>query len=370
MIYLDYNATAPLWPAARAAMLAALDHTGNASSVHRAGQAARAGIEQARQQVAAAVGAPARSVLFTSGGSEANALALASAGSGAVLVSAIEHDSVLAQAPAAERIPVMPAGTIDLDALSARLTRSPAPALVSVMAANNETGVVQPLEAVAALVRGAGARLHVDATQALGKLACTAPLWGADLLTVSAHKIGGPSGVGALVLAPGMAVPPLIRGGGQEFGLRAGTENRAGISGFGAAVAAISAAAWQQPCAALRDRLEARIAQTCPDALVIAPGTHRLCNTSCLWMPGVAAELQVVAFDLAGFAVSAGSACASGKLQPSPVLLAMGRSPEVAAQAIRVSLGWQTSAAEVDAFADAWSALHARRGRQGGQVAA
>jgi cysteine desulfurase len=343
---------------------------GNPSSVHRAGQSARAAVEAARARVAAAVGAPARSVVFTSGGTEANGLALASAASGRVLVSAIEHDSVVAHAPHAERIPVTRDGAVDLAALDALLAGGDV-ALVSVMAANNETGVVQPLVEIAARVHAAGAKLHCDATQALGKMAPPALLWGANMLTVSAHKIGGPAGIGALVLAPGVAVPALQRGGGQEFGLRAGTENKIGIIGFAAALEALAQDRdWPARTGHLRDRLEATIAAVCPEALVVPSSVPRLPTVTSLWMPGVPAEVQVMAFDLAGFAVSAGSACSSGKVRPSPVLRAMGLSEAVGAQSIRVSPGWETTADDIDAFADAWISLHARRASKTHEVAA
>jgi cysteine desulfurase len=352
-VYLDYNATAPLRPEAREAMLAALGEVGNASSVHGAGRAAKARLEAARRHIAGALGAQARQLVFTSGGTEANALALRLAGHLPVAVSAIEHDSVLAQAPDAVRIPVSRSGVVDVAALAALLTK---PMLVSVMAANNESGVLQPIDEIALLVRTSGGLLHVDAAQALGKIdmnGCPA-----DFITVSAHKMGGPQGVGALVIKNDVAPEPLLRGGGQEFGHRAGTENIAAIAGFSAA---LDATAWQAEAARLRDRLEDMLPA---ESVLIARNTPRLCNTALLWMPGVAAVTQVMNFDIAGFAVSAGSACSSGKVRQSHVLTAMGYDADVAGESIRVSLGWDTGEADVLAFADVWRAAYARLARK------
>jgi cysteine desulfurase len=348
--YLDYNATAPLRPEARAAMLAALEGPGNASSVHAAGRAAKALLEAARGRIAAAAGASARQLIFTSGGTEANALALGLAGDLAVAVSAIEHDCVLAQAPAhALRIPVLRSGVVDVAALRAMLTR---PMFVSVMAANNETGVVQPIDEIAIAVRASGGLLHVDAAQALGKIDLSG--CPADIITLSAHKLGGPQGVGAVVIKHDMSPKPILRGGGQEFGWRAGTENIAAITGF---AAALDVAPWQVEAARLRDLLETLVD---PAALLIAATTPRLCNTSVLHMAGVTAATQVMSFDIAGFAVSAGSACSSGKVKPSHVLTAMGYGSDVAGETIRISLGWDTTEAQVRDFADCWNATAAR----------
>ncbi len=366
--YLDHNATAPLRPAARAAMLAALDDFGNPSSVHGFGRRARHIVEQARAAVAALAGVAPDRVIFTSGATEANATALAEAGGRGVLVSAIEHDSVTAAVPGATAIPVTAAGVLDLAALDRLLATGPAPALVAVMAANNETGVIQPVAEAASLARRHGARLHCDAVQAAGRLPVTLAGLGAATLSLSAHKLGGPAGVGALVLGEGVEVAPLIRGGGQERRRRAGTENVAGIAGFGAAAAAAAAEgiADQDRLAALRDGLERRIRLLCPDAEIFGAGADRLANTSCLTMPGVPAETQVIAFDLAGIAVSAGAACSSGKVAASRVLTAMGVAGDRAGTAIRVSLGAGTTAADIDAFVAAWQALYRRAGRGSG----
>ena len=357
--YLDWNATAPLRPQAAAAMSEALRRWGNPSSVHRRGRAARHIVERAREPVAALLGdVDPSAVIFVSGGTEANHLALIGAGRERVLVSAVEHDSVRHAVPAAEIIPVGPEGIVDLDALDRLLGADLRPALVSVMYANNETGVIQPVAEIAAIVRRNGALFHCDAVQAAGKLALEAGAIGADLVTLSAHKIGGPTGIGALVVTGGIELAPLLRGGGQEHRRRAGTENLPGIAGFAAAAAAEIAD--YERVAALRDGLEAEIAMTARDAVVLGAAANRLPNTSAIAMPGVAAETQVVALDLDGVMVSAGAACSSGKVGPSHVLAAMGVAPEIAASTIRVSLGWSSSEAEIDHFLRAWTALYRR----------
>ena len=367
-IYLDWNATTPLRPEAREAMIAAMDLVGNPSSVHAEGRKARRLMEDARQTIAAGLGTVSRRVIFTSGGTEANVLALSpglKAPAGAakrLLVSAVEHASVLAGgrfAPGAiQTIPVDAAGMVDLGRLEALLANGP-PALVSVMAANNETGALQPVSQVADLVRQAGALLHVDAIQAFGKISLDIKQMGADLVTVSAHKIGGPKGVGALVLGPGFEdVIPLLRGGGQERGRRAGTENVIGIAGFGAAASAALAglATDQIRIGALRDRLEAGLRQT-PGVTVFSTEAARLPNTTLFTAPGLKAETAVIGFDLEGIAVSSGSACSSGKVQPSHVLEAMEVSAAAAQGAVRLSMGWSTAEADVDRALQAWRKL-------------
>ncbi|MGI4881568.1 MAG: cysteine desulfurase family protein [Janthinobacterium lividum] len=350
--YLDYAATAPTDPAAIDAMTAAAAAWANPSSVHRAGRRAHAALEEARDSAAAGLGCLAASVVFTGGGTEALGLGLAQ--SGTRLVSAIEHDAVRAQASGAGIIPVDRDGVIDLDALDALLAASPEPPLVAVMHVNNETGVVQPVAEVAARVRSAGGRLLVDAVQSAGKLALPA----ADYVAVSAHKLGGPPGVGALIVRGELAA--VVRGGGQERGLRAGTENLPGIAGFAAALAARAAdTGWLERCEALRDRLEEQL----PGAMIYGSGAVRIGTISCIRLPGVAATTQLMTLDLAGFAVSAGAACSSGKVRTSHVLGAMGVGAVAAGEAIRVSLGWRTTAAEIDAFAAAWRAMASRLGR-------
>jgi cysteine desulfurase len=368
-VYLDWNATTPLRPEARAAMAAAWDLSGNPSSVHAEGRQARRLVEEARGAVAQAVGALPRNVVFTSGGTEANALALTpglrrGAGPAAerLVVSAIEHASVLAGGRFSHRaisaVGVTRSGVLDLVQLREAVEARP-PALVSIMLANNETGALQPVREAAGIVHAAGGVLHVDAIQALGKVAFDISALQADLLTLSAHKLGGPKGVGAVVLAEGLqGFEPLLRGGGQELGRRAGTENVAGIAGFGAAVkAAIGALAGEAVrLEALRSRLEQGLMQT-NGTIVFSPDVERLPNTTLFTVPGLKAETAVIGFDLAGIAVSSGSACSSGKVQPSHVLEAMGFSPEIAQGAVRLSLGWSTSGADIDRCLQAWRKL-------------
>ena len=371
-IYLDWNATAPLRPQARAAVLAALDSSGNPSSVHAEGRAARRLIEEAREKVAALVAAEPRNVVFTSGGTEANMLALTPASGpdgkapDRLLISALEHPSVLAggrfAAAAVQRVPATGDGLIDLaalaDALAALEGRR---ALVSLMLANNETGVVQPVSEAARLTHEAGGVLHVDAVQAAGRIPCDINAIGADLLTLSGHKIGALKGVGAVVRRDA-AVPfpaPLIRGGGQERGARAGTENVAGIAAFGAAAAAAlvdlgAEAGDTGDMRALRDRFEAGLRSASPDIVVFGAGAERLPNTTLFALTGMKAETAVIAFDLEGVAVSSGAACSSGKVQPSHVLAAMGVPPELARAAVRVSLGPTTTQSEIDRTIQAW----------------
>lgn len=364
MIYADYNATTPLRDEAREAMLAVMTAPGNPSSVHRAGRAARAVLERARRSVATLLGATPEAVIFTSGGTEADLLALSGTGRKRVLVSAIEHEAVLA-IPGVERIPVLGNGLVDLAALEEMLKAEAEPALVSVMWANNETGAIQPMADVIALARDHGALVHCDAVQAIGKLPVDFASSGLDLLSVSAHKIGGPAGAGALLTREGLALAPLITGGGQERGRRSGTENLCGIAGFGAAAEAAAremteGAGYLARVAALRDRLESRILDAAPGARVLCREVPRLPNTSSIVMPGMPAETQVMALDLEGIAVSAGSACSSGKVKRSHVVEAMEPGGAAAETTIRVSLGWLTTEAEVDRLADAWLKLYKR----------
>ncbi len=367
-LYFDWNATTPLRPEARAAVLAALDVIGNPSSVHAEGRAARHLVEKARDNVGSLVGAEPRNVAFTSGGTEANMLALtpaAAAGEiarGKLLVSAIEHSSVLAggrfPASAVEHLPVTRHGQIDLDVLARRLAWIDSPVLVSIMLANNETGIVQPVLQAATLVHGVGGLLHVDAVQAPGRMCCDIKMLRADLLTLSGHKIGAPKGIGALVRKDA-AIPfpaALLKGGGQERGARAGTENVAGIAGFGAAAAAALAglAAERAQMLGLRERLENGLKALSPSAVIFGADVERIPSTTLFAVPPMKAETAVIAFDLQGVAVSSGAACSSGKVQPSHVLAAMGASPALARGAVRVSLGWTTTESDVDRFLRAW----------------
>lgn len=368
-VYLDWNATTPLRPEARSAMAAAFDVAGNPSSVHSEGRAARRLIEDARSAVATALGADQRNVVFTSGGTEANALALTpglrrgrAEPVQRLIVSAIEHPSVLAggrfATDAIKVAPVLPSGVIDLNALAALLADQP-PALVSVMLANNETGAIQPVPEVAELVHAAGGVLHVDAVQAFSRIPINIKTLGADILSVSAHKIGGPKGVGAVVFADGIeSLHALIRGGGQEQSRRAGTENVPGIAGFGAAVRAAMASmdADVTRMKALQARLEKGLGSH-PGTVIFADSVSRLPNTTLMSAPGLKAETAVIGFDLEGIAVSSGSACSSGKVQPSHVLQAMNADPALLQGAIRLSLGWDTTEAGIDRCLEAWIKL-------------
>jgi cysteine desulfurase len=359
--YLDWNATTPLRPEAAAAISAVLARCGNPSSVHRWGRAARQEVERARSAVGALLHAPAEGVVFVSGGTEANHLALLGPGRDRILVSAVEHDSVLRAVPEAERLPVDQEGVVMLDTLDRFLSDDPRPALVSVMFANNETGVVQPVAAISAITRAHRALFHCDAVQAAGKIPLDIGAIGADLVTLSAHKLGGPPGIGALVVTGELKLTPLLRGGGQERGQRAGTENLVGIVGFAAAaVAAAKEIAVCKRVCRLRDTLEAGVLAVAPDAVVLGAGAPRLPNTAAIAMPGVSSETQVIALDLEGVMVSAGAACSSGKVGPSHVLKAMGMGPDLVSSTIRVSLGWNSSEADVAHFLRAWTALYRR----------
>jgi cysteine desulfurase len=370
--YLDYNATSPLRPEALAVMTSVLSETGNPSSVHGFGRAARRHMDVAREQVASLVRAKAENVIFTSGGTEANNLALLNGGDRRLLVSAIEHDSIMkpAREMGAEIIQVQRSGEIDLDHLESLLRRPGAPAFVSVMLANNETGVIQPIAAVGGLVHLYGGLLHVDAAQAAGRIDFDIGALGIDYLTLSAHKIGGPQGAGALVLGKDREMTALLLGGGQERGRRAGSENVAAIAGFGAA-ATVNTAGEMAHIAQLRDSLESQLLALGQPMTFFGrshgmalPQSHeRLPNTSCFAAGTKNSETLVMALDLAGIAVSAGSACSSGKVRPSHVITAMGFDAATAGKAIRVSLGWQSSQDDVERFVAAWSVI---QGRQAG----
>lgn len=367
-LYLDHNATTPMRPAAVAAVNRALGIVGNPSSVHRFGRLARSLVEDAREQVALLVETDPAWVIFTSGGTEANTLALTATRPAAVLVSAIEHASVGEAMAGAVRIPVTAAGVIDMNALDMHLRAAPPPALVSVMLANNETGALQPVAAIAAMARRLGAFVHCDAVQAAGKLPIKMGELGVQMLSLSAHKLGGPPGVGALVVDPALPFAPLLRGGGQERRRRAGTENMIGIAGFGAAAVAAARLDDTARLAPLRDRIESEILAASPTTRIFGTDTARLPNTSCLATPGLPAETQVIAFDLRGIAISAGAACSSGKIEISHVLRAMGVGEDLARTAVRVSLGWTTTADDVDRFVAAWKAIHHHSLENSGEV--
>jgi cysteine desulfurase len=371
--YLDWNATAPMREEARLAFADALGAVGNPSSVHAEGRAARRFVEQARAQVAELVSAEPANVIFTSGGTEANALALTPSVQtaaekkprDALLISAIEHPSVRAGgrflAEAITELAVEPDGQLKLSALAEALAKTNRP-LVSVMLANNETGVIQPIAEAAALVHAAGGLLHVDAVQAAARIACDIHALGADLMTLSAHKIGGPKGVGALIRCrDDIHFPdPLIRGGGQERGARAGTENVAGIAAFGAAAAAaragfVAEVAHVRP---LLNRLEQALRAIEPETVIFGATAPRLPNTTLFAVSGIKAETAIIALDLEGVAVSSGAACSSGKVQPSHVLAAMGYAPALTQAALRVSIGFSTTEADVERFQNAWRKVY------------
>jgi cysteine desulfurase len=320
-------------------------------------------LERAREAIGALLGGVDPSgVIFVSGGTEANHLALLGAGRKRVLISAVEHDSVRQAVPEAEEIPVDRDGVVMLGDLERMLAANSRPALVSVMLANNETGVIQPAAEISAVARRFGALFHCDAVQAAGKIALDPGMISADLVSLSAHKLGGPPGVGALVVTGERDPTPLLRGGGQERGRRAGTENLPGIAGFAAAAKAAAAgiAAYDR-VREIRDELEASVAAVAPEAVVLGAAAQRLPNTAAIAMPGVAAETQVIALDLDGVMVSAGAACSSGKVGPSHVLAAMGVAPNLARSTIRVSLGWNSSEEDIAHFLKAWTALYRRR---------
>jgi cysteine desulfurase len=366
--YLDWNATAPLRAEARSAIEAALALTGNASSVHAEGRAVRRFIEEAREQVATLMGADTKNVTFTSGATEANMLALTPALEIAgrkeprdrLFVSAIEHTSVRSggrfAASSVEELPVTSDGILDLPGLEEVIRKAARP-MVSVMLANNETGVIQPISQIAQIVHAASGVLHVDAVQGPGRIDCDITQLGADLVSISSHKLGGPQGAGALVRRGDIHVAePLIRGGGQERGQRAGTENVAAVAGFGAAAAeAKSTDAGRM--AAMRDRIETGIAMATPQAVIFGAKMRRLPNTTAFAVPGIKAETAIIAFDLNGVAISSGSACSSGKVQASHVLTAMGVDPALVRGGMRVSLGWSTTDADVDHFLATWNVL-------------
>jgi cysteine desulfurase len=352
-LYLDANATEPLRPEARAAALAAMELVGNPSSVHADGRAARRVLEEARSRVAARFGGAARDVVFTSGGTEANALAIASLRQGRrVLAGATEHPAVLRAAEGAGMLPVLSDGTLDLAALEAALA-SGGPALVCLMVANNETGVIHPVAEAAAICRRHGAALHLDAVQAAGRMPLDFASSGAESMALSGHKLGGPKGAGALLVRPGLDLTPLIAGGGQERGRRGGTEALPAIAGLGAAAEAADPAAAAR-LLPVRDAIEAGLGLP-----VAGSGARRLPNTSCVILPGAPAETQVIALDLAGMRVSAGSACSSGKVARSPVLASMGLG-EAAGEAIRVSLPWNAPADAAARFVEAHTAMRGR----------
>ena len=364
-IYMDYNATCPIRPSVIEAVVATMKAVGNPSSVHSEGRKARALIEEARVKVAALAGARARDIVFCSGGTEAANSVIRGASANSLIISAVEHSCIRAAADIAGipvfTLPVDDSGTISLTALREMLAKAPAPALVSVMYANNEMGAVQPVAEISTIAKKYGALVHSDAVQAAGKLPLDMATLGLDYMTLSAHKIGGPQGVGAIVMTPTAPLKPLVVGGGQELGRRSGTENVAGIVGFGvAAIEALNHLEDGTKIAALRDSMEQQLRRHSNDLIIIGEKAERLPNTSCVAIPGVKGETQVMHFDLAGICVSSGSACSSGKVKTSHVLEAMGFTPDVTEASIRISLGSDTVETDVTAFVAAWKKLYDR----------
>ncbi len=353
MVYLDYNASVPLRPCAKEAMMAAFAYEGNASSPHKVGRKLRAMIDGARKNMLGRLGA--KRIIFTSGGTEANALVLSNFGDRPVLVSTIEHDSVLKGAVAPTYVPVKEDGRLDLEVLEKALLSFDKPGLLSLMLVNNETGVIQPLQEATFLAHAKGWKVHTDASQALGRIPLSFEDLGVDMMTLSAHKCGGPVGVGALVLKEDLHLQPLIRGGGQEYGMRSGTLSTPLVLGFEAAV---SEALQEETHASKRLReFQQKIEAALPQAIIYGKGAPRVSHVICLGMPGIPADLQLMSFDLKGVAISAGAACSSGKMKDSHVLEAMGVSPQDSRCAIRLSMGWKTTENDVIAFIQAWKEI-------------
>ncbi len=365
-LYADYNATAPLRPEAKDAVLRALDLTGNPSSVHAEGRRARTMVEGARETIAAAIGACRDDIAFTGGGTEAVGAVLRGAVLNAenahLVASALEHDAVASLATHLAEWPVLASGMVDLEWLKARvaeLQRDGRQPLVSLMLVNNETGVIQPVAEAAEIVHAAGGLIHCDAIQGLGKTTVSIIDLDVDYLSLSAHKVGGPQGVGAFYVKPGAPFQAVQTGGGQEFGRRAGTENVGGIAGFGAAVEAIDLAAYEA-LRSHRDAMEAAIRAAAPGLQVHGGAAKRVAGVSCFGVEGLPSETQIMGLDLAGIAVSAGSACSSGKVKPSRVLTAMGLSDTAARSAIRASFGWASQPEDFGMLASAWLKMAAR----------
>lgn len=363
-IYLDYNATAPMRPEVRDLVMKVMGGVGNASSVHHFGRTARKYVEDARIQVAALCAVAPDQVVFTSGATESINTVLCGFRDKRVLVSAIEHPAGLAAAAQAEKIPVTPDGVVDMKAYEALLNDSEPPALVSVMLVNSETGVIQPIKEMAEKAHAVGALFHTDAVQGAGRLDISLETLGVDFISLSAHKFAGPQGVGAIIYREGLALPRFMLGGGQEKNCRAGTHNTAGIAGMGlAAEIALNQRANYEKICQMRDDLESKIHQLSNQAVIYGENAPRVGNTMNVGLPGIPAQTQLMALDLDGIAVSSGSACSSGAFKPSHVLTAMGADEEAAKSALRISLGWATTQADLDRFFDSWSKLVERNNK-------
>ena len=362
-LYLDYNATAKIRPEVIDALAGAMATVGNASSVHGAGRNARKAVEDARRQLALLLGAAPNQVVFTSGGTEADNQVMQMCDPARTCVSAVEHPAILDACPGARRVRVNADGVIDLESLETQMSEMDAPQLVALMLANNETGVIQPVAAAAEIAQRHGALLHCDAVQAVGKIPVDFNALGADTMAITGHKFGGPQGIGALIVRTPDTVDCLMRGGGQENGMRGGTESVAHITALGvAAKIALECMDEYTALGDLRDRMEARLSQLTPGMRVFGADAARLPNTSKLMMPGVSSETQVMSFDLAGIELSAGSACSAGRIEPPYVLTAMGVADADALCALRVSLGWDTTEADIDRFITEWARIFERSG--------
>jgi cysteine desulfurase len=354
-IYLDYNATAPLRASAKAALLEAYEQVGNPASAHTYGRHARSYVDHARRVIQGKLDAPGTRVIFTSGGTEANNLALRGL-TDSVFISAIEHSAVRNAQEGAHIIPVSTDGIVDLQGMERLVQDAPRGSLVSVMLANNETGVIEPVQDVARLARQYGHFTHTDAVQAVGKLPISFRELGVDMMSISAHKFGGPMGVGALIVREDLQLNPIMRGGGQEFGMRSGTVPAPMIHALDVAlVDAIEHMSDYEELGRLREKIEKSIS---PPGVIHCQAAPRLPNTICVSMPGAEAQLQLMAFDLAGIAISVGSACSSGKVKTSSILKAMGVDETLASQAVRVSLGYNTTETEVDQFIEQWHKVY------------
>ena len=361
LTYLDCNATAPVRPQVISLMGEILAETGNASSVHGAGRQARRRIEDARGQIARAFDVGPQQIIFNSGATEGNNTIIKGFAGQRILVSAIEHASIVDSGAKIEYIPVTDNGVVDLKALEELLAQEPKVALVSVMMVNNETGIIQPVAEISKLAKAHGALFHTDAVQALGRISFTRESVGADFITVSSHKLGGPQGAGAIIMAPKAPLPKLIHGGGQERRQRAGTENIAAIAGFGLAVEiAMQEMTQYQALSALRDRIEAALENGTNSLRIHGKNVQRVANTISFSLNGSTSETLLLALDLEGMAISSGSACSSGTVKPSHVLTAMGISEQEAGCALRVSLGWNTSQQDVEDFIAAWDKVRQR----------
>lgn len=360
LTYLDHNATTPMKPAVVEKMQEMLAFPGNASAIHKAGREARRRIEQARGEIAAALHIGTRDVIvFTGGATEANNLALLGAGMERVIVSAIEHPSVLGVRSDADVLPVLPSGIVDVAALDKMLEGNTRQTLISVMHVNNETGVIQPMADIVAIARKRGALVHTDAVQAFGKIPLDVQKLGADFVTLSAHKMGGPQGVGCLVICNCNPVAPLVRGGNQEKNIRSGTENLPGIVAFGHAATLVNTADFEK-LAVWRDKIETSLAAAAPELVFFGKDMPRIANTTMFALPGAPSETQLISLDLAGICVSNGSACSSGTVKASHVLKAMGADDAAAGASLRVSLGWNTTEKDVDFFIEQWLKMYNR----------